>query len=376
MRIVSQALIRPHVLQLPSLALAAKFRPLALKMLAWAGVSPAAPSRQRARAIVGWFAAHAVHPQAFLHPDGTTLNTAVLPAGETWESFNALFNTTSSIDRDQAYWYALFPNGIAMLEKLVGTVAADGTVSDDGLLTEYQAGKWRIRSFAGWRAPQCTLQCKMAQVALAAIGIHSVDISTVGHDPMAFYENETGRWLYIDPTFGEMLVLSGQHLMPFDALKASRDGYAATIAGEKLIGAGYIPVSYFAAPSTPADGLGMSFMTIHTAPQWAGGLSARAPFRFGDMPSQSAAFDRPGTMAQIAPMLGVGVAGITRQGRSAQVRLRSSWPDHAGFQRSTDGGLTWTACSATDYPTIGRGEVRYRSVDQLGFAGTSAIVTG
>ncbi|WP_294275778.1 hypothetical protein [uncultured Sphingomonas sp.] len=374
MRIVSQALLRPHVLQLPPLAAAARFRPLALKMLAWAGIDPAASTRQRARAIVGWFAAHAVHPQEFLHPAGTALNIGVLPVGETWQSYNTLFNAAATIDRDQAYWYGIFPDGITMLQKLVGTVAADGSVTDDGMLTEYAPGKWRIRSFAAWRAPQCTLQCKMAQVVLAAIGILSIDISTAGHDPMAFYEAETGRWLYIDPTFGEMLMLSGRHLTPFDAMKASRDGLAAAISGEKLIGASYIPVGYFAAPSTPANGTGMSFMTIHTAPHWAGGMSARAPYRFGDMPSQSALYDRQGTMSQLAPMLGVGIAGILQQGQNIEVRLRSSWPGHVAFQRSIDSGLTWGPCAAIDFPLRDR-EVRYRSVDASGFSGTPAILS-
>lgn len=373
MRVISQTALRPHVLQLPAQTLAAKYRTLAERMLNANGVTWGASSRERARAVVGWFARFAVHPQTFLHPDGGQLNLDVLPTGETWATYNALFNATSTITRDQAFWYSFFPNGMIMLEKLVGTVAADGTVADNGLLTEYANGKWRIRDFNGWRAPQCTLQCKMAQVILAAVGIPSIDISTTGHDPMAFYEIETGKWLYIDPTFGEMQTLLDSYQTPLDLLETSLSGYSTSIIGEKLPGADYIPVGYFTSPNvTPG---GMAFMTIHTAPQWAGGLTDRAPYRFGNLPSQSAANDRVGTAASLMPELGVGIVSLERIGRTAEVRLRSNWLAHTAFQRSVDGGGTWSACTAIDYVAEEFGEVRYRSVDPDGFAGTPAIIT-
>lgn len=248
MRVQSQSSIRSHVLVLPPVSLAARFRPFAAKVLAWAGVDPAAPARARARAVVGWFAANAIHPQAFLHPDGTTKNTSVLPVGETWASFNAAFYTDAAQARDQSYWYSLFPNGVSMLQKLIGTTAADGTVADDGMLTECAPGQWRIRDFASFRAPQCTHQCKMAQVVLAALGIPSVDISTVGHDPMSFYDIEGKRWAYIDPTFGEMLTVFGRDQSPLDLLQASLSGYSSAIVSDKLPGADYIPVGYFTSP--------------------------------------------------------------------------------------------------------------------------------
>lgn len=282
MRVLSQSSMRSHVLNLPQLALAARFRPFAAKVLAWAGISDTAPARARARAVVGWFASFAVHPQALLHPDATTKNIEVLPVGQTWATFNALFNQMGITDRDQAYWYALFPNGLSMLDKLIGTTSADGTTADDGMLTEYEPGKWRIRNFATFRAPQCTLQCKMAQVVLAAIGIPSVDISTVGHDPMAFYDIEAGRWSYIDPTFGEMLAVAGIDQTALDLLQANLSGYGSAIVSDKLPGADYIPIGYYTSPGLVPGG--MSWMTVHTAPQWAGGLSAREPYRFADLP--------------------------------------------------------------------------------------------
>ncbi len=372
MRVLSQAVIRSHILQLPPLPLAARFRPLAARMLAWAGVAATAPARDRARAIVGWFAAHAVHPQAFLHPDAGTANLAVLPVGENWATFNATFYTVPAQDRDQAYWYGLFPNGLSMLAKLIGTTGADGVTADDGMLTEYEPGRWRIRSFADYRAPQCTLQCKMAQVVLAAIGIPSVDISTIGHDPMAFYDIEAGRWIYIDPTFGEMLTVLGRDQSVFDLLQTSLGGYSPAIQSSKLPGADYIPVGYFTSPNLLPGG--MSKMTVHTAPQWAGGLSQRAPARFGDLPSQSATDDAPCTVAQLMPVLGVGIAGLQRSGAQVEVRLRSAWPGHVRFQRRIGEG-DWANCSATDYRPVGGGEVRYRSIDAEGFSGTVAIVT-
>lgn len=365
MRIINQTDIKPHVLQLPELSLASKVKSLAAKILASGGANQLSTTVDKARAIVGWFAANAVHPQAFLHPDGTTLNTSVLPSGETWATFNAAFNTTAAIDRDQAYWYSMFPNGIAMLEKLVGTIANDGTVSDNGLLTEYQTGKWRIRGFDTWRAPQCTLQCKMAQVVLASVGIQSIDISTVGHDPMAFYDDFSKKWLYIDPTFGEMQTLMGNRLSPLDLLESSLSGYSQSIIGEKLPGADYIPVGYFTSPNvTPG---GMSFMTIHTAPQWAGGLSDRAPYRFGNLPSQSATNDRVGSISKILPEIGCGTTSALSNNYVCEIKLRSNIQNFSSFQRSFDRGLTWAACTSVDYVNPGSGDVYYRSVDTNGF---------
>lgn len=373
MRVISQAAMRQHVLQLPDVALAAKFAPFAAKVLAWADVEATAPSRERARAIVGWMSAHAIHPQDLLHPNGTTLNLDALPPGETWASFNVLFNAPATVDRDQAYWYALFPNGISMLQKLIGTVAANGGVSDDGMLTEYEPGKWRIRDFASFRAPQCTLQCKMAQVLLAAIGIPSVDISTVGHDPMAFYDIEAARWSYIDPTFGEMLTVLDEDLTALDLISLSLAGETGTITSSKLPGADYIPLGYFTSPNTPAGG--MSSMTVHTAPQWAGGLSSRAPYRFGDLPGQGSTEELSGTASQIMPTLGLGIAGIEQAGLEIEVRPRSNWPGHVDFQHSSDGGATWEPCSTIDYFAVESSEIRYRSIDANGFAGTIAIVS-
>lgn len=372
MRIISQVAVRPHVLQLPPIDLAAKFRPLAAKMLAWASVADTAPARVRARAIVGWFAAHAVHPQNFLHPNTTTQNLDVLPTGETWASFNALYNQPAIEARDLSFWYALFPNGISMLQKLVGSIAADGVVADDGMLTEYAPGQWRIRNFADFRAVQCTLQCKMAQVVLAAIGIPSVDISTTGHDPMAFYDIEAGRWLYIDPTFGEMLTVLGRDQGVLDLLQISMAGHEQAVASDKLPGASYIPVGYFDSPSvTPG---GMEYMTVHTAPQWAGGLPQRSPYRFGALPSESSGNDVPGTVEELMPVLGVGLAGFRQVDALVEVRLRSNWPDHAKFQRRQNDNETWQDCTDIDYITANSERVIYRSMDSNGFCGTIAVL--
>ncbi len=372
MRVVSQAKIRPHVLQFPAAALAAPFRSVAERMLNWAGVDWGDSSRDRARAIVGWFGAHAVHPQVFLHPDGTALNTGVLPEGETWASFNAVFGPDARANSDNAYWFGLFPNGVTTVQRLIGTVDINGNVADDGMLEEVEPGVWRIRNLTDFRSVQCTHQCKMAQVILASMGILAVDISTVGHDPMCYYDIEAGKWFYIDPTFGEMLVIGGESATPLDVLKTSLDGNKDVIVGDKLPGCDYIAVGYFSAPNEPAGG--MSYMTIHTQPKWAGGLSSRVPYRFGTLPSQSSANDLPGTVAQLMPVLGTGVGGLAKEGAIVEARLRTNWPEHAGFQRSNDGGATWAACSATEYATTGDGEVRFRSVNAEPFGGTPAII--
>ncbi len=74
------------------------------------------------------------------------------------------------------------------------------------------------------------------------------------------------------------------------------------------------------------------------------------------------------------PELGVGVAALERFGQQIEIRLRSSWIGHVGFQRSTDAGLTWAPCGSTDYRPYESGDIQYRSVNADGFAGTSAVI--
>jgi len=372
MRIEKQCNIRRHVLDFPALANAAKFKPFAIKVLTSQGQTVASSTVDKARAVVGWFAKNAVHPQEYLHPNGTTLNTEVLPAGETWASFNALFNQTSINDRDQAYWYGIFPNGPAMLQALIGTTADNGAITDNGLLTEYASNKWRIRSFAAYRAPQCTLQCKMAQVVLAALGIQSIDISTVGHDPMAFYDDISKRWLYIDPTFGEMQRYDGQYLSPLELVKISLRGEASFISGERLPGAEYLASTYFTTPRLPN---GMSYMTIHSASHWAGGLKDRKPYAFRGLPSASPVFDTIGTREKLLPEIGCGISKVDPNGGIVGISLITNLPSFAKFQRSLNDGVTWTDCADIDYLDIGQGRVTYRAVDTLGFYGTYSAVT-
>lgn len=371
MPILQQAVIRPHNIIQPKFELAAKYRPLAERILGLQGVALTAPSRARARAIVGWIAAHAVHPASALHPNGHTLRTEVLPAGETWASFNALFDVTARLASDNAYWYGLYPAGGTMLERLVGTIASNGSISDDGMLTEYEPGKWRIRNFTSFRAVQCTLQCKMAQVLLGAIGIPTIDITTVAHDPMAYYDAEQGRWLYIDPTFGEMLTRGGVDLSPLDLLSTSLAGDANKIVSDVLPGAEWLAERYFKPANVVA---GMSFMVVYVDPQWLGGFQARQPFRFRNLGPQVA--DQPqASVSELMPVLGCGFAGADLNGRTVEARLVTNWPDHVGYQRSLDLGVTWSTCAEIDYLQPGVGEVRYRSVDAGGRSGLVAVVS-
>lgn len=370
MHIVQQTAIRPHKLIFPKFQLATKYRPLAQRILTLANVSLTAPTRNRARAIVGWVTANAVHPASALHPNGTTLHAEVLPTGETWDTFNATFDKTDRLASDNAYWYGLYPAGGTMLEKLVGTIADDGTVGTDGMLVEYEPGKRRVRDFASFRAVQCTLQCKMAQVLLGSIGIATLDITTVAHDPMAYYDAEQGRWLYIDPTFGEMLTRGGVDLSPLDLLSTSLAGSADKIVSDVLPGAEWLAQRYFSPANTAA---GMSFMVVYVDPQWLGGFQDRRPYRFRGLGPQT---DQPqATVAELHPTLGCGFAGADINGRTIEARLVSNWPGHVSFQRSLDRGGTWAACAEVDYIQPGADEVRYRSVDASGFSGAQAILS-
>lgn len=372
-KVVQQARIRPHVLTLPPLGSAVKYRPLTEKILTAAGVAPDAPAMERFLAVGGWVAYHAVHPDDVLHPNGHAGSLDVLPPGETWAAFNAEFDNGTTIARDNGYWYGLYPNGFAMLEALVGTVALDGTVADDGMLEEYEENRWRIRNFASFRAVQCTLQCKIAQVLLAAQGGHSVDLTTTHHDPMAVFDPGEGRWIYFDPSMGEMQKRNREYLSPLDLVTISLTGDADEIESEALPFCEDIPLgTYFSGGDAVT---GMRFMTVHTSPQWSGGLSARVPYRFGSLPYQGGGDDISGSADQILPELGCGFTGVAIAGAAVEVRLATNWPNHVGYERSLNLGETWAACAAIDYLTPGAGEVRYRSVDALGWSGKEAVVS-
>lgn len=371
MRIEQQSIVRPHRVVFPQFSLAAKYRPLAERILSLGNVSLSAPSRDRARTIVGWIAANAVHPASSLHPNGTTAHAEVLPVGETWTSFNAVFDKTDRLASDNNYWYAIYPAGGTMLERLVGTIASNGSVSDDGMITEYEPGKWRIRDFTSFRAVQCTLQCKMAQVLLGAIGIPTLDITTVAHDPMCYYDAEQGRWLYIDPTFGEMLTRGGVDLSPLDLISISLAGDADKIVSSVLPGAEWLAERYFKPANVTA---GMSLMVIYVDPQWLGGFQDRRPYRFRGLGPQITSQPQAG-VAELMPVIGCGFAGADLNGSTIEVRLVSNWPGHASYQRSLDRGTTWAACAEVDYLRPGQGEVQYRSIDANSFAGSPAIVT-
>lgn len=371
MRVTNQAALRPSVMTLPNIALAAKYKTLTNRMLAWAGVSETASSLDRARAIVGWVAHHAVHPSTALHPNGSTPNLGVLPVGQTWATFNTEFDNGTNITRDNNYWFALYPNGMAMVEALVGTVSVGGVVTDNGMLTEYVSGAWRIRNFANYRAVQCTLQCKMAQVLLAAQGILSTDISTNSHDPMVFMESETGRWLYIDPTWGEMQRRNGEYMSPLDLVTQTIAGNATQITGQKLIASGYPTTTFFESPRLAT---GMAFMSMYANPQWSGGISSRTPYRFGNVPSQSDSGDISAQASRIMPRLGCAVSGYSKVNKVFEIRLRSNWPNHNGFQRSNNNGVSWAACAATEFVTEGAGQVLFRSEDAGGFSGVPAVI--
>ncbi|WP_294319710.1 hypothetical protein [uncultured Sphingomonas sp.] len=371
MRIVQQSVLRPHLVMAPPFVLAAKYRPLAERIVTGAGVALTAPSRDRARAIVGWVAANAIHPAAALHPDGTTARADVLPEGETWASFNAVFDKADRLASDNAYWYGLYPAGGVMLERLVGTIAADGTIATDGMLVEVAPGKWRIRDFASFRAVQCTLQCKMAQVLLGAIGIPTLDITTVAHDPMAYYDAEQGRWLYIDPTFGEMLTQGGVDLSSLDLISISLAGDADEIVSSVLPGAEWLAERYFKPANVAA---GMSMMVVYVDPQWMGGFQDRRPYRFRGLGPQLVS-QPPATVSELMPIIGCGFAGVDVNGATIEVRLVSNWPGHTSYQRSLDRGATWTPCGAVDYLREDVADARYRSVDASGFAGAAAILS-
>jgi hypothetical protein len=66
--------------------------------------------------------------------------------------------------------------------------------------------------------------------------------------------------------------------------------------------------------------------------------------------------------------------GLAAVGTAVEVRLRADWPEPVTFERSLDGGATWTACGSIDLVAAGSGEVRYRAAEARGIAGRVARI--
>lgn len=184
-------------------------RPLVEDIYFSYGLSDNAPAISRTRALRDWVARHVVHPDSRFHPNGSTANSNVLAAGNSWATVNAVLND-AKISADQEFWADYKYDGYAMLDTLLGTLnRQSGYRRDDGLMEQVARGHFRIRDIRSFRYAYCTYQAAVLQVLWASAGFQSMMLSSNGHDPAVVFIPNIG-WVYSDPTFNEELRVSGR----------------------------------------------------------------------------------------------------------------------------------------------------------------------
>jgi len=371
-RFVGEDLANPSILAL---------RPLVQDILAAYG-NPAS-NLGRAGALRDWLARTAIHPQASLHPDGSTRNLSVLPTGTTWADVNALPWLKTFEDRD--YWWSVGYDGYAMLNRLLGTLdPSTGRRADDGLMVHVDGVRYGIRDIESYRYALCTFQDVMLNVLWAAAGLHGMLISTVDHDAAAVFIPELGRWAYEDPTYNEEYVLdgTGEPLSPADLLTVSSVGEAGQLRAVKRTGPSFDPQSYIDGAtyinSGHPNGMVIMGSQLHNRavgmPGWSVLLvQINVPRLDAEWP-----FNDPVTYARVTsteafPTLGPFVQDLRLDDSVYVVQLSTTFPNHERFERRLKGG-TWETVPNLDVLPVGACRVEYRSVDAVGSISASAVL--
>jgi hypothetical protein len=347
-----------------------------------------------ARAIRDWVARTAIHPYYVFHDAGTTANATVLPPGVSWADVNHVNDPNepagaAKSDADSRFWAALLPDGYAMLEALLGTLdPLTGERADDGMMQHVQSAQYRIRDITTYHYVLCTYQDYIAIALWGALGLHGMQLSTIGHDPAAVFIPELGKWVYMDPTYNEDFTVGvgGRPLSPVELMTLSRAGETSMVRPVKRGGPWWSQDVYI---DPSAHSRATYFGDNH--PQgmvvMAAQLDDVSAMRLVvvDVPevdqywplSNREWYDRvPPAVA--FPQLGVVIAGVDWANSGYDVRLDSTFPA-VRFQRSIAGGA-WEDVprvdrlpSAREYGTPYA--VAYRSVDALGYAGMSASIS-
>lgn len=366
-------------------------RPLALAILTAYGVTtqrlPATADEQLAQiqALRDWVNRTFIHPVAYFHPDGSTVWTEVLPAGATWAQFNATMNGGTRVQDAFNYWSQSQFRSKVMLDKMLGTLQADGTRADDGLMTPQAPGSvfHRIKSLDTYMAPACTFEQTALQGLAASIGYQSALIGTNSHDPSACFIPALGDWVLSDANYNEMPTLNGRPLSPLGL-------HALALAG-RLGEIGYVDYAppgkaQFPVRSTPEsryinharsmNKLPWTSLIVHTDNL----LTEANPTRESRVVSTSQNLEAPATTwAQVTPesafpMLGTGVQSVKQAGGVTVVNLSATWPDAVKYEASFDGApYTQTSDSRLLLPPGSR-VVTVRAVDATGAYGTALVM--
>ncbi|HEY3357813.1 MAG TPA: hypothetical protein VGQ83_31465 [Polyangia bacterium] len=346
----------------------------------------------RARALRDWVARTAIHPYSPFHPDGTDRNLAVLPPGATWADVNAIGAVFEDGERfERAHRWAGFGyDGRASLDLLLGTLdPVTGERADDGDMAYLGGAAFQIKDLDTYHWVLCSYQVVQLKALLAAAGLQGMLLSTVGHDPHAVFIPGLGKWVYEDPTYNEEFRLdgAGDPLSPMELLVYSLAGEMWRLKYHKAVAHPWRADEY---PDPALSPYATYFADDHFAGMVIMGsqLNNHA-IGVADFEPRSVQLAVP-ALARLAPYndqtiyqrvtppvafpdLGVGIAELTVDGDAARVRLASSFPGHVRFERRVNAG-PWTACAAWDRLPEPPARVTYRSVDDAGRSGMTAVL--
>lgn len=177
-------------------------QPLVTGILTAYGLTGGSSAINKINAITDWVARTCLHADSRIHPNGSTINTSVLPAGKAWADVNAV-NTAPKVAADLAYWLGFNYDGFKMLDILLGTLdTGTGIRAADGLMTQVSGVQYRMVSESAFKYMFCTFQVSVLQCLFSAAGFESMMLSTQADDTCCVFIPGTG-WIHTSPTFNE-----------------------------------------------------------------------------------------------------------------------------------------------------------------------------
>jgi hypothetical protein len=339
-------------------------------------------------AIVDWTARIFIHEHPTFHPNGSSGYTTVLPAGETWTTFNTAMPAASAASN--AFWSALAPDGYNMLDAMLGTLnVGTGVRAANGMMTQVGGtSQYKINSLATYKAVLCTNQNRVVQALLAALGYHSMQVSTNNHDGMATFVPQYGKWAWNDPTFNEWFATTngGTPMSPAEINAYARAGLGSSLVQQRggnpswNAAYSYHPQTYFSA----AHGInGFKLLVGYLQAQnWGGSnllpryvklKSVEADAYLAGIYANDAQY-KPTDSSVMFPKLGCGISKFAVDGLSVQIELGAQWRGPGQFYRKVGAGAFVLLGGSSDVVPVGAGRVTYRFADNAPFSGMEAII--
>jgi hypothetical protein len=211
------------------------------------GLTAASNELARANALRDWVARTAVGNVAGPHPDGSTSDLSVLPAGATWAGVNDLI-TEQRETADVYYWSQFDSDGVAMVNALLGAQNLSTGVRDSsGMMQEIAPGEYQIKDLSTYHFLSCDEQARILQTLYAAAGFQSMSVLEPAHSVTAVYLPSLAKWVYEDPFYDEQLAIgSNAAASPAELFAASQAGGSSfqAIQSVKQLGPSWDPTYY------------------------------------------------------------------------------------------------------------------------------------